>query len=75
MVTAGIGISIFPALALPLPEGGQLKVRRLMPEINRALMLVRRKNRSLTPAAEVIWQVVRQQAERLQQQRQQHAEY
>jgi len=75
MVTAGIGISIFPALALPLPEGGQLKVRRLMPEINRALMLVRRKNRSLTPAAEVIWQVVRQQAERLQQQRQQQAEY
>jgi DNA-binding transcriptional LysR family regulator len=75
MVTAGIGISIFPALALPLPEGGQLKVRRLMPEINRALMLVRRKNRSLTPAAEVIWQVVRQQAERLQQQRQQQSEY
>lgn len=75
MVTAGIGISIFPALALPLPEGGQLKVRRLIPEINRALMLVRRKNRSLTPAAEVIWQVVRQQAERLQQQRQQQAEY
>lgn len=75
MVTAGIGISIFPALALPLPEGGQLKVRRLRPEINRALMLVRRKNRSLTPAAEVIWQVVRQQAERLQQQRQQQAEY
>ncbi|QNQ53180.1 LysR family transcriptional regulator [Serratia liquefaciens] len=75
MVAAGIGISIFPALALPLPEGGQLKVRRLMPEINRALMLVRRKNRSLTPAAEAIWQVVGQQAALLQQQRRQQADY
>ncbi|PYA98855.1 LysR family transcriptional regulator, partial [Serratia marcescens] len=44
MVAEGIGISIFPALALPLPEGGRLRVRRLVPEINRALMLVRRKN-------------------------------
>lgn len=73
MVAAGIGVSIFPALALPLPEGGQLAVRRLVPEINRALMLVRRKNRSLTPAAEVIWQVVREQAERLQLRRDQQA--
>ena len=35
MVAEGIGISIFPALALPLPEGGRLRVRRLVPEINR----------------------------------------
>ncbi|AYZ29735.1 LysR family transcriptional regulator [Serratia sp. FDAARGOS_506] len=75
MVAEGIGISIFPALALPLPEGGRLRVRRLVPEINRALMLVRRKNRSLTPAAEAIWQVARQQAARLQQRRQENAEY
>lgn len=75
MVAAGLGVSIFPALALPLPEGGQLAVRRLVPEINRALMLVRRKNRSLTPAAEVIWQVVRQQAQRLQQRREQQVDY
>ncbi|ENL8547164.1 TPA: LysR family transcriptional regulator [Serratia marcescens] len=75
MVAEGIGISIFPALALPLPEGGRLRVRRLVPEINRALMLVRRKNRSLTPAAEAIWQVARQQATLLQQRRQESAEY
>ncbi|ASL93857.1 LysR family transcriptional regulator [Serratia marcescens] len=75
MVAAGIGISIFPALALPLPEGGRLRVRRLVPEINRALMLVRRKNRSLTPAAEAIWQVARQQAALLHQRRQENAEY
>ncbi|AGE19342.1 TPA: LysR family transcriptional regulator [Serratia marcescens] len=75
MVAEGIGISIFPALALPLPEGGRLRVRRLVPEINRALMLVRRKNRSLTPAAEAIWQVARQQAALLHQRRRENAAY
>ncbi|MFI8416720.1 LysR substrate-binding domain-containing protein [Serratia sp. NPDC078593] len=75
MVASGLGISIFPALALPLPEGGTLRVKRLVPEVNRALMLVRRKNRSLSPAAEAIWQVVRQQAALLQQLRQQQAPY
>lgn len=70
MVEAGIGISILPALALPLPAGRPLMVRRLLPEINRTLMLIRRKNRSLTPAAEVIWQEVRQQATLLTHQRQ-----
>ncbi len=69
MVEAGIGISILPALALPLPEGRPLLVRRIEPEINRTLMLIRRKNRSLSPAAEVIWQEVRQQAALLTQQR------
>ena len=54
---------------------GRLRVRRLVPEINRALMLVRRKNRSLTPAAEAIWQVARQQAALLHQRRQENAEY
>lgn len=38
-------------------------------------MLVRRKNRSLTPAAEAIWLVARQQAALLQQRRQENAEY
>ncbi|KQN49810.1 LysR family transcriptional regulator [Serratia sp. Leaf50] len=65
MVEAGIGISIFPALALPLPSGSQLVIRPLLPEVNRALMLVKRKNRSLTPAALAIWQVVKQQAQAL----------
>ncbi|PIJ51547.1 LysR family transcriptional regulator [Erwinia sp. OLTSP20] len=70
MVEAGIGISILPALALPLPAGGSLMVRRLVPEINRSLMLIRRKNRSLTPAAEAIWQEVHRQAGLLAYQRQ-----
>lgn len=65
MVDAGIGISVIPALALPLPQGSRLVVRALEPEINRALMLVRRKNRSLSPAAQAIWQVVKKQAAQL----------
>jgi len=69
MVDAGIGISILPALALPLPAGQSLVVKRLVPTVNRQIMLVRRKNRSLSRAAEALWQVVRQQAERLKQAR------
>lgn len=75
MVEAGIGISILPALALPLPQGRPLLVKRMEPEINRTIVLVRRKNRSLTPAAEAIWQEVRQQAALLTQQRQTTPEF
>lgn len=75
MVEAGIGISILPALALPLPQGRPLMVRRMLPEINRSIMLVRRKNRSLTPAAEAIWQEVRQQAVLLSEQRESRPSY
>ncbi len=65
MVEAGIGISVLPALALPLPQGRPLVVKLLIPVVDRQLMLVRRKNRSLSRAAEAIWQVVRQQAQQL----------
>ena len=69
MVEAGIGISVLPALALPLPQGSQLTVKRFTPTIERKLMLVRRKNRSLSGAAQALWEVVRMQAERLTQAR------
>lgn len=52
MVEAGIGISILPALALPLPQGSHLQVKRLTPVVERQLMLARRKNRSLSTAAQ-----------------------
>lgn len=65
MVEAGIGISVLPALALPLPQGSQLMVRRFTPCIERQLMLARRKNRSLSGAAQACWEVVRMQAQRL----------
>ena len=51
MVEAGIGISVLPALALPLPQGSHLQVKRLTPVVERQLMLARRKNRSLSTAA------------------------
>ncbi|GAB3257543.1 LysR family transcriptional regulator [Chitinimonas naiadis] len=62
MVAAGVGISILPALALPLPDSDALVARPLVPEINRVVMLVRRKNRSLSAAAETVWQLVRERA-------------
>lgn len=72
MVEAGIGISILPALALPLPQGQSLVVKRLSPTVDRTIMLVRRKNRSLSRAAEAIWQVVHHQAQLLTEARKGH---
>jgi len=62
MVESGIGISVLPALALPLPQGSHLQVKRLTPVVERQLMLVRRKNRSLSTAAQALWDVARLQA-------------
>lgn len=69
MVEAGIGISILPALALPLPGGDSLVVRQLRPVVERKIMLIRRKNRSLSAAAEAIWSVIAEQACQLDQAR------
>ena len=60
-----IGISVLPALALPLPQGSHLQVKRLTPVVERQLMLARRKNRSLSTAAQALWDVVRMQASEL----------
>jgi DNA-binding transcriptional LysR family regulator len=46
MVEAGIGISVLPALALPRREVAGREA--LTPVVERKLMLVRRKNRSLS---------------------------
>ncbi|MBU9816452.1 LysR family transcriptional regulator [Rahnella sp. C60] len=75
MVEAGMGISVIPALALPMPQGSRLVVKNLVPEINRVLMLVKRKNRSLSPAAQAIWQVVKEQANLLREKRSQQGMY
>ncbi|MBJ3815146.1 LysR family transcriptional regulator [Shimwellia pseudoproteus] len=69
MVEAGIGISILPALALPLPEGRGLVVKPLVPVVDRQLMLAKRKNRSLSSAAQAIWELVRDEASTLARQR------
>mgnify|MGYP001592858136 CR=1 FL=1 len=58
MVEAGIGISIMPRLAIP-PQGlPGLLIARLSPQIERAIMLVRRRQRSLPAAAQAVWNVM-----------------
>jgi len=62
MVEAGIGISVMPELSLP-PEGlPQLVVRPLVPRVQRAIMLIRRRNRALSPLAQRVWGIVRETA-------------
>ncbi len=65
MVESGIGISVLPALALPLPQGSHLTVKRLTPVMERQLMLACRKNRSLSTAAQALWEIVREEGENL----------
>ncbi|MGR9605177.1 LysR family transcriptional regulator [Pandoraea sputorum] len=69
MVEAGIGISIMPALALPAMPGlsangpeadSRLVALPLTPQIDRTIMLVRRKNRTLSPAAQSVWELIQQ---------------
>lgn len=69
MVEAGIGISIMPALALPAIPGlaangpeadSRLVALPLTPQIDRTIMLVRRKNRTLSPAAQSVWELIQQ---------------
>jgi DNA-binding transcriptional LysR family regulator len=59
MLDSGLGISVVPTLALP-PAGLQgLDMRPLTPRVERRIVLVRRPNRTLSPTAEVAWQLVR----------------
>lgn len=65
MVESGIGISVLPALALPLPQGSRLQVKRLTPVVERQLMLAQRKNRSLSTAAQALWEIVHEEGANL----------
>ncbi|PLZ04408.1 LysR family transcriptional regulator [Burkholderia sp. WAC0059] len=60
LVEAGIGVSVLPWLALPLPAGSSLVARQLVPRAERTVELVRRRDRSLSPAAEAVWSLIRQ---------------
>jgi DNA-binding transcriptional LysR family regulator len=60
LVEAGIGVSVLPSLALPLPTDSALVVRALVPRAERTVALVRRRDRSLSPAAEAVWNLIRQ---------------
>lgn len=57
MVEAGLGMTITPALSLPAP--GELVVRPLQPTVRRAIVLIRRRHRSLSPPAQRVWDQLR----------------
>jgi len=59
LVEAGVGVSVLPWLSLPLPAGSSLVARPLTPRAERTVELVRRRDRSLSPAAQAIWDLVR----------------
>jgi DNA-binding transcriptional LysR family regulator len=63
MVEAGLGISITPSLSLPASD--QLVVRPLTPIARRAITLIRRRHRSLSPVAELVWAQIRETAVQL----------
>ncbi|ACC70917.1 LysR substrate-binding domain-containing protein [Paraburkholderia phymatum] len=60
LVQAGVGVSILPWLALPLPAGSSLVARPLVPRAERTVELVRRRDRSLSPAADAVWNLIHQ---------------
>lgn len=60
MVEAGLGVSITPRLSLPVPE--TLVARPLTPIAYRAITLIRRRHRSLSPVAELVWTRIRETA-------------
>lgn len=59
MVEAGLGISVMPALAVPPAGLRSLVVRPLTPRVERAVMLVHRRNRAPAPLAQRVWQMIR----------------
>ena len=59
MVEAGLGASVMLALALPLSGLPHLVVRPLSPLIQRDIMLIRRRQRVLSPLADAVWNIIR----------------
>jgi DNA-binding transcriptional LysR family regulator len=56
MVEAGIGIAVVPQLAAPRPDDTLLATCRLTePSVSRTILLLRRRDRSLSPAAAAVW--------------------
>ena len=60
LVEAGVGVSVLPWLSLPVPSGSSLVARPLVPRAERTVELVRRHDRSLSPAAEAVWGLIRE---------------
>ena len=57
MVEAGIGLTVMPRLAIPPGGLHGLAVRPLLPRLERTVMLVRRRDRALSPVAQRVWTI------------------
>jgi DNA-binding transcriptional LysR family regulator len=56
MVEGGVGIAVVPLLAAPRADDRVLATRPLVdPEVSRSILLLRRRDRSLSPAATTVW--------------------
>lgn len=56
MVDAGLGVAVIPTLVAPIAAHPTLTTRRLVkPAVSRTIFLVRRRDRSLSPAASAVW--------------------
>lgn len=74
MVEQGLGLSVVPQLAIPADwkkrgassaknEGGAVLVsRKLVPQVQRSIMLVRRQQRELSPVAHGVWDLIASEA-------------
>jgi DNA-binding transcriptional LysR family regulator len=61
MVEAGIGIAVVPQLAAPRQDDALLATCGLIePSVNRTILLLKRRDRSLSPAAAAVWAALRQ---------------
>lgn len=58
MVQAGLGVSVLPALSLPLPDAAALRAVPLEAALSRQVVLARRRQRSLAPAAQRLWSLI-----------------
>ncbi|MXN30901.1 LysR family transcriptional regulator [Delftia sp. CH05] len=74
MLQAGLGLSVVPELAVPqawrapasgAPTPDALASRPLLPRVQRDIMLVRRRQRELSPVAQSVWDLIRAEAARL----------
>jgi DNA-binding transcriptional LysR family regulator len=59
MVDAGLGVGVLPRLALAPADTAGLAVRDLVPRVDRAVVLAHRRNRTLSPRAQQVWELVR----------------
>ena len=74
MVEQGLGLSVVPQLAVPAEwkkraattgkagEEAALVSRKLVPQVQRSIMLVRRLQRELSPVAQLVWDLIADEA-------------